>query len=138
VGADVEHVESRDPAFVHDFFTPNEGALVSNCPTLWRDTFVTILWSAKEAVLKAIRYGLRVDTRRVEIGHLAGLGVVRAPGISPGEDKMPEAWWRLDVSTAWPERAHIAAWCAVGGDYVYTLAVATPLCSDSPNPTPVL
>ncbi len=137
VGADVERVELRDPAFVHDFFTSSEGALVSGCPAPRRDTFVTILWSAKEAVLKAMRYGLRVDTRRVEIGHLAGLNLVRAPGISLG-DKMPEAWWRLQVSTAWPERAHIAAWCAVGGDYVYTLAVATPFCSDSQNPTPVL
>ena len=137
VGADVEHVESRDPAFVHDFFTPSEGALVSSCPAPRRDTFVTILWSAKEAALKAMRYGLRVDTRRVEIGHLAGLSLVRAPGMSLG-DKMPEAWWRLQVSTAWPEAAHIAAWCAVGGDYVYTLAVAAPFFSDSPNPTSVL
>jgi len=137
VGADVERVEPRDPAFVHDFFTPSECALVSRCPAPLRDTFVTILWSAKEAVLKAMRHGLRADTRQVQIGHPAQFSMARSPGGSP-EDELPETWWQLDVSTAWPDAAHIAAWCAVGGDYVYTLAIATPPTSDSPDSTPVL
>jgi len=141
VGADVERVEIRDPAFVHDFFTPSECALVSRCPTPFRDTLVTILWSAKEAALKAMRIGLRADTRKVQIGRLAEFSTVPSPGRSSGDD-LPGAWYQLDVSTAWDEATHIAAWCAAGGDYVYTLAIATattaPLGSDSPDSAPVL
>jgi 4'-phosphopantetheinyl transferase len=137
VGADVERVEPRDPIFAHDFFTPSECALVSRCPAPFRDTLVTILWSAKEAVLKALRYGLRADTRQVQIGYMAEFRMVPLPGGSP-EDELPKAWWQLAVSTAWPEAAHIAAWCAVGSGYVYTLAIATTPGSDSPDSTPVL
>jgi len=137
VGADVEHVEPRDPAFVQDFFTADEGALVSDCPAPWRDAVVTVLWSAKEAVLKAARCGLRVDTRRVEISHLTGLDPSRAPGASYGDD-MPETWGQVQVSTSWPAKARVAAWWAAGGGYAYTLAVTIPFSCDSLNSSPVL
>jgi 4'-phosphopantetheinyl transferase len=145
VGADVERIEPRDPAFVHDYFTPSESALVSRCPAPLRDAFVTVLWSAKEAVLKALRIGLRVDTRQVQIGHPAELSMAPSPAQSL-EDERPGTWSQLDVSTARTEAAHIAAWYAVGGEYVYTLAVAAtetaataaPLEPDSPDSTPVL
>ena len=73
VGADIEHVEPRDPAFVRDFFTTGEAERVWRCPAKQRDTLVTVLWSAKEAVLKVLRLGLTVDTRRVELRHVVGL-----------------------------------------------------------------
>ena len=66
VGADIESVAPRSAAFVADYFTPNEQALVATVPLACRDTLVTAIWSAKESVLKALCRGLTVDTRLVE------------------------------------------------------------------------
>ncbi len=66
IGADIENVAPHSAAFVGDYFTPDEQALVAAAPPVLRDTLVTALWSAKEAVLKALRLGLTVDTRLVE------------------------------------------------------------------------
>lgn len=66
IGADLEFIERRDHAFVQDFFTPAEMALVDGTGAGERERVVTAVWSAKEAVLKALRTGLRLDTRQVE------------------------------------------------------------------------
>lgn len=65
LGCDIELIEPRDPSFVQDFFTTAENVAVGNAGGQ-RDLFVTATWSAKESVLKALREGLRVDTRAVE------------------------------------------------------------------------
>jgi len=77
VGADVEWVEPRAQSFVHDFFAPEEIGLLAGeqKPSFLEklgfsafsdyDTLATAIWSAKEAVLKALRAGLRVDARAV-------------------------------------------------------------------------
>ena len=67
VGADVEHIEARDNSFVRTFFTDGENAAVEAAALAERDEVVTALWSAKEAVLKTLRLGLRADTRQVEV-----------------------------------------------------------------------
>lgn len=66
-GCDVESVEPRDPRFVEDYFTPEEARLVSAFPAAERDLMVTVVWSAKESALKALRQGLRRDTRSVDV-----------------------------------------------------------------------
>ena len=66
-GADIEVVEPRSPAFVEDYFVASERAWIDAAPTALRDEGATLLWSAKEAALKAIREGLREDTREVEV-----------------------------------------------------------------------
>ena len=65
VGCDLETVEPRIPAFLTDYFTDEERNLVSRTPAASRDRLVTLLWSAKESALKALRCGLRLDTRSV-------------------------------------------------------------------------
>jgi len=65
VGCDLEMVEPRSPAFLADFFTDDERALVARTPAGQRDLLVTLLWSAKESALKALGCGLRSDTRWV-------------------------------------------------------------------------
>jgi 4'-phosphopantetheinyl transferase len=65
VGCDLEAVEPRIPAFLTDYFTDDERKLVELTPVADRDLAVTLLWSAKESALKALRCGLRVDTRSV-------------------------------------------------------------------------
>lgn len=91
------------PAFPGDYFTLDELAIVAAAPAELRDTLVTAIWSAKEALLKALRLGLTVDTRRVaclpSVDDLAQARsgwaplTISAPTLTPGA---PHAWWRLD------------------------------------------
>ncbi len=66
IGADIEQIEPRSAAFVGDFFTAAEQALVYGAIPADRALLANLIWSSKEAVLKVLRHGLRVDTRRVE------------------------------------------------------------------------
>ena len=66
-GCDLELVETRTGAFEADWFTPRERAAVERAAPADRDLLTTVIWSAKEAALKVLRHGLRVDTREVEI-----------------------------------------------------------------------
>jgi 4'-phosphopantetheinyl transferase len=65
VGCDLEKIEPRSPEFLADYFTGDERNLVARTPLDTRDQVVTLLWSAKESVLKALSCGLRMDTRSV-------------------------------------------------------------------------
>lgn len=82
LGVDLELCEPRSHAFVEDFFTAAEAAAVAGIPPDVRARIVASTWTVKEAVLKALRLGLRADTRRVDC-------VGAAP---PGED-----WSAVDV-----------------------------------------
>ena len=99
VGCDLEIVEPRSPAFLVDYFTAEEQELVARTPVASRDRIVTLLWSTKESTLKALRCGLRADTRSVNV----------APADFPhtrGEEWSPVSathiggrnfggWWRI-------------------------------------------
>lgn len=109
VGIDLELIESRAENFIRDFFTEMEIQHAFSLEGEARDEWVTLAWSAKEAVLKAWQKGLRVDTRAVEI----------LPGESPPG---PSGWTPLayrsnreDFPNCW------LGWRRVG-DYVLTLA----------------
>lgn len=65
LGCDIEWIEHREQSFVSDFFTAQEMRAVMATPVEQRDCRVTGIWSAKESVLKALRTGLRIDTRRI-------------------------------------------------------------------------
>ena len=67
VGIDLDRVEHRDESFLTDYFTAGEQAFTRALPEHLRDLWVTLAWSAKEAVLKVLGVGLRMDTRKVEI-----------------------------------------------------------------------
>ena len=67
IGCDLEAVERRTSRFVSDFFTDRERAAVEMTADSLRDRLVALTWSAKESALKALRVGLRRDTRSVEI-----------------------------------------------------------------------
>jgi 4'-phosphopantetheinyl transferase len=122
VGADIERVETRTPAFVEDFYTHGEAARVWACPPPERDTLVAVMWSAKEAVLKALRHGLRVDTRTVEIGHVEGIESGPVPPLSNAHPAPSGSWRRLHVATTLEYTPPLAAWWAVSGEHVLTLA----------------
>jgi 4'-phosphopantetheinyl transferase len=104
IGADIERVEPRAPEFAGDYFTTHELAQVAASPTADRDATVTLIWSAKEAALKALRFGLTVDTRRVSCAlaheHHASLSwepltVDCALGSARPAGRALHGWWRL-------------------------------------------
>jgi len=66
-GCDLETVESRSNSFVADYFTDGEKTLIEQAPLEDRSRLVTLLWGAKESVLKALRIGLRADTKSVNV-----------------------------------------------------------------------
>lgn len=63
LGCDLEHIESHSNAFVSDYFTAEEQALIWRSPAADRPLLQALLWSAKESALKALHAGLRLDTR---------------------------------------------------------------------------
>jgi len=65
LGADIEWVEPRSDNFVADYFTVTEQEMIAQVDLDKRDLLITAVWSAKEAALKAIHQGLKVDTRCV-------------------------------------------------------------------------
>jgi 4'-phosphopantetheinyl transferase len=98
LGCDLETVEPRSPAFLADYFTGEEQNLVAGTALSRRDEVLTLLWSIKESVLKALRCGLRSDTREVN----AAAGFLRAPGaewcpVSAAHigGRNLRGWWRV-------------------------------------------
>jgi 4'-phosphopantetheinyl transferase len=73
IGCDLEVVEPRSPAFLSDYFTPEEECFLNQFPHVEQSRVATLLWSAKESALKALRTGLRADTRSVSV-HMRGTG----------------------------------------------------------------
>jgi 4'-phosphopantetheinyl transferase len=104
-GCDLEVIEHRDGAFLADYFTVEEQELVAAAPVAERARLLTLLWSGKESVLKALRTGLRLDTRCV---------VVR-PAATPGCD---EPWHRL---AAWYAGRLFQGWWREAEGLVRTL-----------------
>ena len=66
-GCDLETVEPRSDAFVADYFTVDEGNLIARSARQERPQLLALLWSAKESALKALRVGLRFDTRCMSV-----------------------------------------------------------------------
>jgi 4'-phosphopantetheinyl transferase len=65
LGCDLEIVEPRSDAFITDYFAAEEQALLERTSAAEHSQLIALLWSAKESALKALRIGLRLDTRRV-------------------------------------------------------------------------
>lgn len=67
LGCDLERIEARTPAFVADYFTAAERALLERAPETDHPLLASLVWSAKESALKALTTGLGLDTRDVEV-----------------------------------------------------------------------
>jgi phosphopantetheine--protein transferase-like protein len=64
-GIDVELIEERDPSFERGYFTENELAQVEKADN--RHALLTAIWAVKEAMLKALGIGARVDLRDLDV-----------------------------------------------------------------------
>lgn len=108
LGCDIEKVTPHTPAFLADFFTAAERQLVAGCPQVNRDALLTMLWSGKESVLKALECGLRQDTRNVS--------------VNPGEiQKFEDDAWQFFRACMRGGRQFEGWWRTAGG-LVRTLA----------------
>jgi 4'-phosphopantetheinyl transferase len=65
LGCDLERIEPHSDAFLADYFTAQEQALVARQPGPERLRLLALLWSGKESALKALHAGLALDTRSV-------------------------------------------------------------------------
>jgi 4'-phosphopantetheinyl transferase len=112
LGADLEWIVPRASTFASDFFTEAEAALVARAPAAARDVLMTAIWSAKEAALKALHLGLRVDTRTV------------ACLVEPVPER-PPVWTPFAIS--WDAQRldrpapPLAGWWRVSDNFVLTL-----------------
>lgn len=97
VGADIELVETRSPVFVEDYFTMLEQQQLRQMPLTSRDLATCAVWSAKEAVLKMYKKGLRLDTRTIEISlmweDVAGWRRFKFVSALPGSENCM-GWWQ--------------------------------------------
>jgi len=111
LGCDVEKVETRSSVFVRDYFTTAEREFVESAPEARRARLATLIWSAKESALKALREGLRRDTRSV---------VVEIP-----EGRPEGGWWPLTVRDNVSEK-YFEGWWRPSHDTVFTVVAAPP------------
>ncbi len=114
VGIDLETITPRSDVFIRDYFTQNEVDMVSaadaGSPTGTSHSAerATLIWSAKEALLKALGIGMRLDTRQVEV-----------VGIEDEEDA--EGWKRMELASAQFSSPVEAYWRRIDS-YLLTLA----------------
>lgn len=99
LGCDLEAIESRSDAFIADYFTSEEQALIARAPALERWGLLALLWSAKESALKALSEGLRLDTRSVTVSLLesAPPSAPDAEETAPTFTQSRSIWHPLEV-----------------------------------------
>ena len=110
LGCDLEWIEPREKSFADDYFTSEELSFLEKT-TLDKAIAITLIWSAKESILKALRQGLRRDSRSV-------LVIPEFSGIS-------ESWndWRgccLETS-----RLFYGCWRTID-NFIHTIAADSP------------
>jgi 4'-phosphopantetheinyl transferase len=129
LGCDLELAEPRSDAFVADYFTAAEQALVARASAADRPGVVTLLWSAKESALKALHKGLRLDTRSAIVSLPKGVELPKPEGktcATNSEGALPQqrsTWQPLEVHCAGGEV--FPGWWRQAGSLLRTL-VASP------------
>ncbi len=84
LGCDLELIEAHSEAFIRDYFTMDEQAIIAASHKGERQALVALIWSTKESALKALTTGLREDTRSVSV-------------YSPHHSVGSRCWTELDV-----------------------------------------
>ena len=122
LGCDLEAIEPHSDAFLSDYFTAEEQTLVTRVPATDRARLLTLLWSAKESALKALRTGLRLDTRSVI--------------VSPDDESFDfNGWSRLQVRYIDGPIFH--GWWQHTDNIMRTVVANSPLDSPIPLKIPV-
>ena len=99
LGCDLEVIEERSPAFVREWLRPAEQEMVGGLNGERRDLAANLVWSAKEAVTKVRREGLRLNIRQatVEPGGLSGsAGPWERLRVAWEDGPTALGWWRRE------------------------------------------
>ncbi len=118
LGCDLEIVEPRCDAFVSDYYTPQERELIARAPHGERFFLLALLWSAKESTLKALREGLRIDPRSIEVS--LGDSADAAFVVDPSQETswLADDWHML--STRFQQQV-FSGWWQCAGALVLTM-----------------
>jgi len=118
IGIDLEFVEAKPDVFVQDYFTTEESRQVFALQAEQRALATSLVWSAKESMLKAMQTGLSIDTREV--------------AVSLSSFECPQDWKWLHVSRCARHEGFVrSAWRMIG-DFVLTCAALGDHTADRP------
>lgn len=109
IGIDLEAIETKSTGFIEDYFSKGEAEVVLTLPVEQRDVAASLLWSGKEAILKALKIGLRVDTRKL---------IIEVPDI-----KRKESWSKLTVLESPGGADNFQLFWKCIGDLIISLAI---------------
>lgn len=115
LGCDLEQLEPRTERFVQDYFRPSEQALIAR--SSHPEQTIALLWSAKESALKALRVGLRRDTRSLSIEPL---------------DSASGSWSALSVKDHSMERRYFGWWRSLESAMLMTVVSTSPCLAPKP------
>lgn len=132
LGCDLELIEPRSNAFIADYLTAHEKALVARTSGEERSLLVNLLWSAKESALKALHVGLRLDTTCMDVSLVDDLaphmGRSRQDlSLVPIPDFDTDRWWPLHVRYSGVQV--FCGWWRRSDHTVRTVVSALPRCS---------
>ncbi|HZQ67273.1 MAG TPA: 4'-phosphopantetheinyl transferase superfamily protein [Terriglobales bacterium] len=99
IGCDLEVVEARSDAFIHDYFTVQEQATIRDAGLSQQPLLANLFWSAKESALKATRTGLRSSTQSLNVLLLHDspcTGDWRPFLIESKAGESIDGWWQRD------------------------------------------
>jgi 4'-phosphopantetheinyl transferase len=103
LGCDVETIEHHSAEFISDYFDLTEQEAVAKVSTQDRDWLVSLIWSAKESALKALKEGLRADVRSVQVS-LSGLEIPGGewrPLHITAQGRIFRGWWKTDGTSVY-------------------------------------
>jgi len=107
LGCDLEMIEPRSDGFIADYFTREEQEMVARTSPADRFRLIALIWSAKESTLKALRAGLQMDTRSVEVNPLdqrpvSGAAIGWRPlEVRCANGRIFHGWWQQTGSLLW-------------------------------------
>lgn len=128
LGCDLELIEPRSPAFVSDYFAPEEGETLDRVSEAARVSLATLLWSAKESALKALQEGLRLDTRSVIVCPVDPAGQLNNNLNSArdiGSGSQDDSWYPFHVRCT--SGLYFQGWSQYAAEFVRTIVRTPPL-----------
>ena len=137
IGCDLELIEPRSDTFLTDYFTASEQALVRGASAAGKIISSTLLWSAKESALKALKAGLRFDTRSVEVS-LGGSWPPAPTDLLRGPTKASVSDVPLDGGDWRPLTATHANGQAFRGWWLYTGQLVRTIVTSPPSSAPMI
>ena len=109
LGIDLELVEEKSQGFIEDYFTKAETYQIVHLSSDEQMLASSLLWSGREALVKAHQIGLRVDTRAFELKY------------APANKK--ETWQPLEILIYPSEMGLVKLFWLPFDEYIITLAV---------------